>query len=905
LPVLRWRLSGGAAGRLIERSAYVDALVPVLTAQDDVRLIDAGLPGYTVADQGLAVGEQASIAGQTYLRTHVATYQVSEDAQGAGLRIRHPNRPSAYSPLLDDNGEGGWRHQLEAPQHWQGAARLMRRLNSTWAGLDEQAAERVMRISGFDEDRLRRLHVEHAPAPARVHDALERYQLHVQLPGLNGEAFEQHVAGLQPPLSAAEQLLTRDFTSLTARGAREVVQHAEPGAVETLLASQRVPLDMATEARWLIRDSRLDRACAGFYQVAAVNADTERLALELLGDMAAWPRGVRMELRSDSLAGDLLARAGAGSATQALYIIKRGQGYQAWTAAGVKLPAAGESDSLFQALWLSLDPAQRQALGEGGHGAEQLGHALAIRASEQRQRCAAVLGMAPLEGAMRAPVRLGDGRLGYPLSGGDPVRPIRGQVLTTAELHARQSVRAGLHQLFPHRPAHDIMWLLLQLMQRPGRTLWTAFSELARQVERLDFSLRTWRRQATGETYRSRQRAGELIREAWLPEYFGPAEQNELIVRSERIGVLPALPQGIHFGRLHRLCLSNIGLSSLDSDFLGRFPHLRSLQLSGNTLTDMPGLGGLRHLVSLDLQYNRLTTLDGVQHLTSLTQLVVNDNALSTLPSLQTLTRLTRLDLQRNQLAAVDGLQDLTLLTQLDLGDNLLAALPDQMSRLTQLQYLNISGNQLASVPAGIEQMTGLTQLNLAGNQLAELPDALGGLSRLLQLHLAGNRLSALPAGVGNLTGLRVLNLRGNQLTAIPIGLERLRQLAELYLGDNQIVIDVAGYQRLEAFSALRTLSLSGNPIGTVPPLRNLDHLRHISLRSTGLREFPLAFIEQHPDVYVDLADNLIVELSQRALGWIRQYPNRLNLNNNPLDGEILARWRAAQAQFDTLSRRG
>jgi len=247
----------------------------------------------------------------------------------------------------------------------------------------------------------------------------------------------------------------------------------------------------------------------------------------------------------------------------------------------------------------------------------------------------------------------------------------------------------------------------------------------------------------------------------------------------------------------------------------------------------------------------------------------------------------------------------LTLLTQLDLGDNLLAALPDQMSRLTQLQYLNISGNQLASVPAGIEQMTGLTQLNLAGNQLAELPDALGGLSRLLQLHLAGNRLSALPAGVGNLTGLRVLNLRGNQLTAIPIGLERLRQLAELYLGDNQIVIDVAGYQRLEAFSALRTLSLSGNPIGTVPPLRNLDHLRHISLRSTGLREFPLAFIEQHPDVYVDLADNLIVELSQRALGWIRQYPNRLNLNNNPLDGEILARWRAAQAQFDTLSRRG
>ncbi|MNH42826.1 hypothetical protein D3C79_1046040 [compost metagenome] len=63
--------------------------------------------------------------------------------------------------------------------------------------------------------------------------------------------------------------------------------------------------------------------------------------------------------------------------------------------------------------------------------------------------------------------------------------------------------------------------------------------------------------------------------------------------------------------------------------------------------------------------------------------------------------------------------------------------------------------------------------------------------------------------------------------------------------------------------------------------------------------------MERHAGVYVDLADNLIVELSERALGWIRQHPNRLNLNNNPLDEEVLARWRAARMQFDTLSQRG
>jgi Leucine-rich repeat (LRR) protein len=896
---------GLVAGRLIERSAYVDALMPVLTENHGLRLIDAALPGYALPDGGLAVGERAEVVGQMRLRTHLATYQVVEDAQGAGLRIRHPSRAQAYSPLLDSNGEGGWRHQLETPQHWQGSTQLMQRLNSAWAALEPLTAEHVMRITGFDEARLRRLHLEHAPAPARLQDAVQRYQLHAQQPALHGDAFELHLSGLQAPAEPAERVLRRDFPGLTPRGAREITQRAGPEVIEAMNSSQRVPLALATEARWLLRDCRLDRACAGFYQAAAVNADTERLALGLIAEAAPWPQTVRVELRSERLGGDLLAQSGAQDASQVRYIVRRGQGYQALQDSGVPLPSASENDSVCQALWWHLDEAQKQVLGEGVGTAEQLGHTLAIRAGEPRERAATLLGMAPPKGAVRPPVRLGDGRLGYPLSGGDASRPLRGRVFTTADLHARQSLRTGLHQLFTHRSVRDVMWLAMQLEQRPGRTVWTAFSDLARQVERLDLSLRGWRGQATPENYHRRQRVGQLFREAWEPDFYGPGGVEELVVRNEPVGGLPLLPADIQFGNLHRLCLSNLGLTSLEGDFLGRFTQLRSLQLSGNKLTVVPGLGNLRRLFSLDLQHNRLTTVDGVQHMSSLTQLVLNDNEVSGVPGLATLTRLTRLDLRRNRLTALDGVQGLTLLTQLDLSDNLLSGLPDQIHRLIRLQYLNLSNNQFTSLPAGVERMVGLTQLNLAGNRLDELPEALGGLSRLLQLHVAENRLVNVPAAIGNLTSLKILNLRGNQLTAIPEGLERLRQLTELYLGDNQIVIDVSGGQRLEAFSALRTFSLNGNPIGMIPPLRNLDHLAHLSLRSTGLREFPLAFLEHHAQLYVDLADNLIVELSERALIWIRQHPNRLNINNNPLDEQVLARWRAARVQFDTLSQRG
>ena len=279
---------GVAAGRLIERSAYVDGLIPIQTATGALKLISADLPGYALGDLGLQVGERSAVAGQLRLRTPSATYQVLERAPGAELRIQHPTNPHAYMPLLEDNGEGGWRHELETPQEWQGAALLLRRLGSRWAELDEQSAERIMHITGFDEDRLRRLHLDHAPAPARLHDALQAYQLREQQPGLIGVAFAQQFSALQVPSTPAQQLLRQHFSSLSARAAQQIVSQASAEMVEQMLASQRVPLALASEARWLIRDYRLDRACAGFYQASAINADGQRLALGLIADWAPW-----------------------------------------------------------------------------------------------------------------------------------------------------------------------------------------------------------------------------------------------------------------------------------------------------------------------------------------------------------------------------------------------------------------------------------------------------------------------------------------------------------------------------------------------------------------------------------------------------------------------------------------
>lgn len=895
---------GVVAGRLVARSSFVDGLVPVLNGDDQLKLISAELPGYALPDRQLAIGERVSEADGIYLRTHQATYRVSEDAASGELRMLHPRRAEAYAPLLEGNGEGGWRHEFETPRHWQGPGLLIRRLASDLAGLDDEGAEHVMQSIGFDEDRLRRLHLEQAPVPARLRDAAQRYGLHGQQPALSGPAFEQQLAALQAPDGAAEQVLRRDFQSLSAGGAREIVEHAAPAQVEQMIATQRVPLALATHARWFVRDSRLDRACAGFYQPNAVNSDTERLALGLIDGWAPWPATVRVELRAQASSGELLAEAGPAEATEVVSIVRGAAGYQALAASGQALPLAAGDDSLFRALWLHLGTVQKRLMLGNGSAAQPLAEALGRRAAGQRERAEALLGMAPSPGSVRPPVRFADGRLGYRLSGGEPERMINGQVLSADDRLARQSVRAGVRQLFPHWDEEDLAWLAYELTLRPGRTLWTAYSELARQVQSLRFSLRLWRGEPTAPGYASRGRAGLVIGQAWQPTY-GSTVISTLTLSNERISSLPDLPAGLGFAHIRHLTLRDLGLSTVADSFLQRFANLRTLQLGDNQLTAVTGLERFTGLTRLSLENNRLTTVAGLAHLPLLSQLRLNGNRLRALPGLGQLTQLTVLGLEHNELDALPEVGQLTLLTELDLAGNRFAAVPAGVGRLIRLQYLGLNGNQLTAIPAEIGQLAQLTQLNLRGNRLAALPETLGNLTGLVHLHLADNRFITLPTLLGSLTELRILNLSVNQLSAIPAGLERLRNLTELYLGNNQIVVDVLGSQRLEAFSQLQTLSLNGNPIGTLPALRNLDRLRHLSLRSTGLDALPLTFLQRHPELYVDFTDNAISQLSEEALLWIRQHPRRIELRNNPLDADSLARLRAVQAQWDTLSRQG
>ncbi|VVN84231.1 dermonecrotic toxin domain-containing protein [Pseudomonas fluorescens] len=89
-------------------------------------------------------------------------------------RIKHPTRPTAYSPRLEHNGHGAWVHELETPGDWQGET-LMRRLGHRVDRFSSTELEQIRISSGTEEAVLRRTHVENTPPPPLLADTIKRF----------------------------------------------------------------------------------------------------------------------------------------------------------------------------------------------------------------------------------------------------------------------------------------------------------------------------------------------------------------------------------------------------------------------------------------------------------------------------------------------------------------------------------------------------------------------------------------------------------------------------------------------------------------------------------------------------------------------------------------------------------
>ncbi|MFR0672221.1 NEL-type E3 ubiquitin ligase domain-containing protein [Enterobacterales bacterium AN_CKDN230030167-1A_HGKHYDSX7] len=651
--------AGAATGALLVRVAAVDELAPVLMPTGQQRLAHVDLPGYAAADTSLISGQRVVLQARPHVSIAQKTYRLGSSEQQP--TVVHPHRAHAAVIALEDNEAGGVRHALERPQEWRDAHLLMARLGSNLGSVTPETATSILRSVGMDEAALRRLHLENAPAPARLCDALHRHELHETFPRLRGQAFEAQWQQVQGVPSQAAQPLHRDFPTLTTRAGRELLAAASGTELVQLLERQKVPLALAERARWAVHDARLDRACAGFEQSSAVTSDTERLALHLLHIAWPWKSTVRVEVRDVQLNGNLLTSIGADQPTETRYLLRSARGYLATDSTGTPWPGARTHDDLFMALSHVLDPEQRATMPEASASPAGLASALADRAFADRAQAARLLGMAPI-GMPRSLMRLGDGRIGYELSG----RPHG----------SRRAMLHGYQCVFPTLTDMEIE-VYLERVRLQGEQPWDHLHGLQQCLVELNESLAAWRREATAAPLSERRRlVARRIRQCWRRKRPDADGEYRLTIDSELIDSLPRLPARATFDHVTHLTLRRAHLSSITEGFLQRFVNVRTLDLSENLLSRIPdGLQALTQLTELRLAGNRIVIDDaGLARLAALAKLRMLDLSHNPIGQLPPLGRL--LDLQRLYLRNT-GLRELPIeaymhpaLEDIDLRDN-------------------------------------------------------------------------------------------------------------------------------------------------------------------------------------------------------------------------------------------
>ncbi|WP_178109953.1 NEL-type E3 ubiquitin ligase domain-containing protein [Pseudomonas sp. FSL R10-1350] len=187
------------------------------------------------------------------------------------------------------------------------------------------------------------------------------------------------------------------------------------------------------------------------------------------------------------------------------------------------------------------------------------------------------------------------------------------------------------------------------------------------------------------------------------------------------------------------------------------------------------------------------------------------------------------------------------------------------------------------STPVSLEGAAGY-ELDLNGWPVDALPPLEADFRHILSLHLS-NTTSTVPASfLEKFTELRHLSLNTTQLTELPASIATMPELTHLNLRNNQIVLTPESANILSAKTKLKTLVLTGNPLGRNFSVQHMPQLQHLMLRYTGLSEWPTGIGILNDLQTLDLRNNSISFIPSAILTESMASINRVtSLHDNPL----------------------
>ncbi|MDL5593024.1 hypothetical protein QS468_09945 [Bacillus subtilis] len=118
--------------------------------------------------------------GKRLLPVDQSHYEVSTHEHPGKLYIEHPTREDAYRPIVRHNGEGAFYTELERPLEWDTATALQR-IGHSVEVFSPAKRERILKVSGFPEDALRKMHVDQERLPPLLADSIQRFRIDQEL----------------------------------------------------------------------------------------------------------------------------------------------------------------------------------------------------------------------------------------------------------------------------------------------------------------------------------------------------------------------------------------------------------------------------------------------------------------------------------------------------------------------------------------------------------------------------------------------------------------------------------------------------------------------------------------------------------------------------------------------------
>lgn len=281
----------------IKTSSFVEQLKPVsinggeklwrpdLTAYEHPAI----LPESAQAN-GLGVYQHE---GQQVLPLEGKHYKVAQDTETGQHRLQHPTRSEAYQPVVEHNGAGAWKTEIDQPLTWN-KERLLRRLGTSAKEWPTETLEQIRTVAGVSEDELRRLHVELDPPPIMLGDTLKRFRLYAEAGEVGPQVLANHV-----PDSLVEHVtrLMTDLPRWPEDRAVEIFEGPELRGPSNIVGN----IDVPGERRIKLTRAQLR---AGELPQRTLETLTEQEIHELFGQAISSRKELRIQALKERLASE-------------------------------------------------------------------------------------------------------------------------------------------------------------------------------------------------------------------------------------------------------------------------------------------------------------------------------------------------------------------------------------------------------------------------------------------------------------------------------------------------------------------------------------------------------------------------------------------------------------------------